>query len=124
MMVKIETPEQARNYVGEMESYEDYSEVDPMKVIGSLSVLAKSQDEKNYRKVVDSFVRLTKQILPSHMVIDRKLKENPLSFLEFLCIFADGNQDYFHPYREPTLEQVPIGEHQSYFNKLYGEHFY
>ena len=121
-MTEIETIEQAQNYAQEIENYRNYSEIDSMKVASSLSTLAKSQNKETFKRVIDSFTRLAREI-QSNSDLDNKLKENPLSYLEFLCVFADGNQNYYHPYRPITAEKPPVGETQAYFNKLCGEHF-
>ncbi len=120
-MEKIETIEQARNYAQKILQCEKIEEVFSFDIMNSLSILAQSHDENHYRKIVDSFLRLT-----SNLIKDGKsnirLSENPLSFLEFLCIGID------HGF--PSLgygwdgKKLPVQENQAYFNKLYGEHFY
>lgn len=116
-MSKIKTVKQARDYASKIENFRSVQEVDTIEVVGSLVMLCKSEDEKNYKKVVGSFVELAgkKQ--------DLELNENPLSYLEFLLIFVDGNQNHYHPFRELTTKKSPIGKMQKYFIKLYGEHF-
>ena len=113
--------EEARNYAEEIARCQRMTQVDSMKVIKSLSLLGQSEDEENYRKIVDSFVRLAKR-LGQENELDKRLSENPLNYLEFLCIGID------HGFTALGFgwdgRKLSVKENQSYFNKYYGGHFY
>ncbi|MBS3079881.1 hypothetical protein J4221_00250 [Candidatus Pacearchaeota archaeon] len=119
-MEKIETPEQARNYAEEIESYRNVYSVRLANLGRALQILAKSQDEEHYRKIVDSFTRLARENT-SHSFLGNGTNNNPLSFLEYLCIGMDHGFTAFGFGWDGNRH--PVKETQSYFNKLYGEHF-
>lgn len=119
-MTRIETVEQAKNYAEEIAKFQGMDQVDSMQVVKALSLLGKAEDEESYRKVVDSFAKLAERMERNNN-LDRRLSENPLGFLEFLCIGVD------HRFTAIGFgwdgKKLPARENQSYFNKYYGEHF-
>ncbi|MEN9625682.1 MAG: hypothetical protein RL557_10 [archaeon] len=118
--MKKQTLKQAQAYAQKTQRYTKTSEFDSLETALSLLTLAHSNDENNFRMIIDSFKTSAQKIEPKDD-IDERMKNNPLSYLEFLCITADGNLFYHHPF-VPYPGERPIGEVQQYFNSLYGGH--
>ena len=122
------TLEQARNYSRDMENYGDIRSLDYLNLQRALQILTESQDREHYKKIVDSFVKLAGKMEKKNTV-DQIISENPLRYLEYMIMGMDYKLPPFWFDRDGN--RLPAGKrssppekHQSYFNKLYGEHFY
>ena len=113
---KTYTLEQALDFAGRISKRKSYSELDLAEIPKVLRVLAEEKDETNFKRVVDSYVRL---VTPTK----DKISRDPLNFLEWLCGSMDHGFANFAYHYALQGKMPEVGEIQGFFRRLYGTHY-
>ncbi len=98
-MTKEYNLKNALNFVNKLEKETSIEKVDIVNLGISLKLFAEENNEDNFKKIVNKYVNLLENS-SSENSIDKRSRENPYSFLEFIC--------------------TEIGTTRSLFQKLYG----
>ena len=115
------TLDEARAFAENLDAQKDIQGVDIIYLGKALKTLGKSNEERAFRRIVDSYSKLCEsQGTP-------EMKNDPLGFIEFLCAAMDHGFSRIgykglmaNAEVAPTM---PLLETQQLFRELYGTHF-
>lgn len=116
------TLEDARKYAESIGNAKQVQVINPVDVVRSLGFLANAKDEIAFRKIVDFYVKFA-EANPSDLV------DEPLAFLEWLCMANDHSfsaigTEALYSNAGIVRERLETKATQTFFQKLYGAHFY
>ncbi len=107
---------------------------EPIRVSSLLEVLALEGDEKSFKLIVNVYVnQIRGDVVSKNFInelgIDRGyIEDNPLAYVEWLCMLADNNIvvgfSEREKYKIDSKNPPEIKRTQAFFQKLYGERFY
>ena len=110
--------ENAREFLGRVGRAQKVDDIPIVEMPRALYALAEAGEWDAYRRVVDSYVRLTR-LNPPGDPIEEELCADPLSFIEFLCAGFD------HSFAALGFGGgiQPVGRAQGFFRDQYGAHY-